>query len=212
MSSKHSRRQDADIGRHQIAAVYAKALLGATERAGVTDSVVDEFDSLVDDVLERLPQLESMLASPRISPAEKSALLARVFGDRMSDHLLTFLQVVCRHGRLDCLRHMRGAVRHLFNQLRQRVEVHVSSAQPLSDESRGQIVGALRERLASEIDLSSSVDERLIGGLVVRVGDTLYDGSIANRLAKMRSGALERMKHELREHVARFTGTVDSAG
>ena len=85
----------ADTGKQQIAAVYAKALLGATENAQTTDAVVAELDSLVDDVLAKFPDFEITIGSPRVSPEEKIQVLDRVLGGRASEQLLVFLKVLC---------------------------------------------------------------------------------------------------------------------
>ena len=72
--------ETADIGKQQIAAVYAKALIGAAEKKGSTDEVVGELDSLVTEVLEKFPAFESTMGSPRLSPEEKNQMIDRVFG------------------------------------------------------------------------------------------------------------------------------------
>ncbi len=205
MSEKKPRSPAADIGKQQVAAVYAKGLLGASEKAGVTESVLEEFDSLVDDVFEQLPQLEATLSSQRLSVAEKLGVLDRAFGGRMSDNLLTFLKVVAQHGRLDCLRQIRRAARTQLNELRHRVEVYVTTAEPINDDLRSRIADALRNYLGREIDLIADVSPELIGGMVVRVGDTVYDSSVLNKLGQMRSQAIQRAVREMREHADRFS-------
>ena len=95
---------EADVGVEHVADVYAKGLLGATEKAGQTAAVLDEFDALLAEVLDRFPRFEAILASALVLPEEKSALIDRVLGGRASPMLVNFLKVVARHGRLDCLR------------------------------------------------------------------------------------------------------------
>ena len=194
----------ADIGKQQIAAVYAKALLGAAENAHTTDAVVEELDSFVDDVLTRFPHFEIVIGSPRISQDEKTQLIDRVLGSRASENLLVFLKVLNQHERLDCLRQIRGEVRRQFNELRNRVEVEVTTAHGLPDDLRQQIIDKLRERLGCEVDLTAKTEESLIGGLVVRVGDTVVDGSVRNKLAQMRGQAVQRVVEQIHEQGARF--------
>ena len=194
----------ADIGKQQIASVYAKALLGAAEKTHTADAVVEELESLVDDVLRKFPDFQLALASPRVSPQEKTQLIDRVFGGRASDNLLTFLKVLCQHERLDCLREIRREARRQLNTLRSRVEVEVTTAHDLPDHLRQQIVDKLRERLGCEVDLTSSVNESLIGGLIVRVGDTVIDGSVRNKLAQMRAEAVRRVEEKIHDDGARF--------
>ena len=81
---------EADVGVEHIADVYAKALLDTTERAGQTAAVIEEFDAVVAEVLDRFPKLEAVLASVLVSPEEKSAVIDRVLGGRVSADLGQF--------------------------------------------------------------------------------------------------------------------------
>ena len=193
-----------DIGKQQVAAVYAKALLGAAEKAGNTESMVEELDSLVEDVLDKFPDFEITIDSPRLAPSEKSQLLDHVLGGRASESLLVFLKVVCQHERLDCLRQIRREVRRQYNASRNRVEVAVTTARELADDLREKIVDRIRQRLQCDVELTSHVDEALIGGLVVRVGDTVVDGSIRNKLIQMRGQAVGRIVERIHEDSGRF--------
>ena len=204
MTVAESRELEVNIDKQRLAAIYAQALLAVTEPRQVSEAVLAELDSLVDDVLSRFPLLEAALASHRISPAEKAGLLQRVFGGRMSEDLLTFLKVVGRRGRLDCLRPIRRAARAEWNRLRQRVAVQVTTAAPLPSALQQRITQRLQAQLGREIDLQCRLDPAVIGGLVVRVGDTIYDGSVANQLARMKKDTINRTVQQLREALDRF--------
>lgn len=194
-----------DIGRQQVGAIYAKALLGATEKTASTDDVLVEFGSLVHDVLDRFPGLDSTLSSPRVPVEGKTRLLDHVFSSRMSELLLTFLKVVCAHGRLDCLREIYQAALKQVHELRGLIEVQLTTAAPLDRPLVGQITDVLQQSLGRQVLLRETYDADLIGGLVVRVGDKIYDGSVANRLAQLRAEALDRTVQEIRAAAARFT-------
>src|SRR5262245_46105419 len=92
-----------DASRQHLGTVYAKALLGAAEKVGQADQVVEELESLVADVLNKLPALEEALKTPRLTHEERLPILDKAFGGKMSATALTFLKVVSKHGRLDCL-------------------------------------------------------------------------------------------------------------
>jgi F-type H+-transporting ATPase subunit delta len=204
MAENGQNRASFDSGRQHLGAVYAKALLGATEKLGQTEPVLEQLESLVADVLDRLPQFEAALSTPRIAVEEKVRILQKAFGGRMSPVLLNFLNVAAQHGRLDCLRAIARQARHYYNELRNRVEVRLQSAQPLSNPLRELIASRLQQLLGREVDLQSQVDPELLGGIVVRVGDTVYDGSLANKLNRMRGVALERTARTMRGSLDRF--------
>jgi len=197
-------RLSPDIGVEHIADVYAQALLGATETAGVTRAVLDEFGSLVADVLDAFPKLEAVLASGFVSEEEKSGIIDRVFGGRASATLIHFLKVVARHGRLDLLRTIHRRAILLYDQMSGRVHVELSTAAPVDDALAGRITEQLRAALGAEPVVEQTVDPKLIGGLVVRVGDTVYDGSIANQLRNMRQQIIDRSVHEIQSRRDRF--------
>jgi len=204
MADAPRKKKGLDVGRQPIGTVYARALLGAAQEVGQTDAVVAEFDSLVADVLERFPNLEATLASPRIAHEEKVRILTRVFQSRMSPLVLTFLKVVSSHGRLDCLRAIHRAAKRLKNEIQGRVEVRLTTAERVVIGLAQRIADSLRTALGSEIELSSAVEADLIGGAVVRVGDTVYDGSVANRLGRLRADALQQTAREIQGALERF--------
>lgn len=200
-----SRKNDThDAGRQHLGSVYAKALLGAAERAGQAETVVAELESLVSDVLDKLPQLDEALQSPRLAHEERLPIIERAFGGRMSATTLTFLKVLSKHGRLDCLRAIARAARQQLNTLQNRVEVIVETAHPLSNPLRDRIVGRLTGLLGQQVMLTTAINEDLLGGLVVRVGDTVYDASLAARLKRMQEVTLDHTKQTLRESLSRF--------
>ncbi len=193
-----------DPGLQHLGSVYAKALLGATEKAGNTTTVLAELDSLVDDVLARLPNIKAAWTSPRIGHRDKELMLDKAFAGRMSRELLNFLKVVSKHGRMECLAAIRRAARDQFNALRGRVEVTVRTADALDGQSQTLVRSRLEAALQRDVDLALQVDPQLIGGIVVRVGDTVYDGSVANQLKRMRAETLERTAGKVRAALDRF--------
>jgi F-type H+-transporting ATPase subunit delta len=193
-----------NIDKQRLGSVYARALLGATEANQQSESVMEELDTLVDRVLQGHPALEATLASPRVSPGDKAALLDHIFEGRISEQLLTFLKVVAMHGRLDCIRQIRRAAREEINRLRSRVGVQVTTAEPLNHDLRARIEQQLQSKLGRQIDLQCIVDSRVLGGLLVRVGDTVFDASVANRLARLKVEIINNTSLALRESIDRF--------
>src|SRR5262245_50687808 len=132
-SAKSDRKREAaiDVGAQQVGGIYAKALLGATEKSGSTAAIVDEFDSLL-DALDQFPDLAALLSSNIVKQEEKTAILDRVFGGRVSPLLMDFLKVVANHGRLDVLRAIHGEVLKQYDDMRGRIRVRMSTAVALN--------------------------------------------------------------------------------
>jgi F-type H+-transporting ATPase subunit delta len=195
---------EADVGVERIADVYAQALLGAAEQAGQTQAVLEEFDALITGVLAQHPKLAAILAAGLISHEEKAGMLDRLFAGRLSPLLLNCLKVVSRHGRLDCLRAIHRRLHVLYDRARGLIHVRLSTAAPVSGALAGRIAASLRSVLGKEPVLDRVTDPALIGGAVLRIGDTVYDGSIANQLHVLREQMIQRSAHEIQSRRDRF--------
>ncbi|MBW3600322.1 MAG: ATP synthase F1 subunit delta, partial [Planctomycetes bacterium] len=160
--------------------------------------------SVVEDVLAKLPSFDAVLKSPRVSHEEKVRLLHKSFQGKMSATLLNFLKVVSRHGRLDALRAIHRAAQKLHHERMGRVEVLVRTAEPLPEEIHARIADRLRAALGREPVLRMEVEPELIGGVVIRVGDTVYDGSVAHQLVRLREETAAKIARELRRAGERF--------
>ena len=204
MTDTSDNKPTVDIGRQQVGAVYAKALLGTAEKQEATDHVISELEAVVSELLERFPRFDETLSSPRLSADEKSRMIDSVLGPRVSELLSRFLKVVCAHGRLDCLREISLEARRQVNDRRGVKQVQVVTAAPVGDDLVGQISERLRQLLGCEVQLQQSVDEGLIGGLVIRIGDKVYDGSVANQLNQVRAEALDKTTQQMRSVADRF--------
>jgi F-type H+-transporting ATPase subunit delta len=194
----------AEVGAQRIAAVYAEAFLGAAEDAGRIAPLLEEFDSFVADVLDQVPGFEKVLASALVSHEEKAALLDRALTAQASREFLNFLKVVSRHGRLDLLREIHRQARALRERKLGQVRVVVTTAAPVQDDLAQRLVGRLRGLVDGEPVLEQVVDPGILGGIVVRVGDTVYDASIATQLKNLRQQMIDRSAHEIQSRRDRF--------
>src|SRR5262249_42888663 len=164
---------------------------------GQADAMIEDLTSLVKDVYRSEPGLESFLGSGAIGRDRKVQVIDRVFQGRASDLFVNFLQVLNVHERLSLLRPMLAALVDLNIERRQRVKVQVRSAVPLLDTERDRLISELRQTLNREPILETGVDADLLGGLVVRIGDLLYDCSVKTRIDSLRDQLIERSSHEI---------------
>jgi F-type H+-transporting ATPase subunit delta len=195
-----------NVGAQQVATIYAKAFLGAAEKLGQTDALVAEL-AAVSQSLDNASELEAVFASALVSPDEKSQLLDRLYGSRLSETLLDFLKVVARHGRLDLVSAVNESVGKLYDELRGRVRVQLRTATPVDDGLSRNLTASLTKLLGGEPTLEPEVDDELIGGLMLRVGDTVYDGSVARQLAQVRQQMINRSVHEIQSRRDSFRHT-----
>jgi F-type H+-transporting ATPase subunit delta len=201
-------QMDADVGREHIGRVYAEAFLAAAEDAHATVALLDAFDSLVADVLDPFPEFEKLLASSLVSHEDKVGIIDRSLGPQMPAVFLNFLKVVSRHDRLDCLRAIHREAHALDDELRGRVPCRLTTPTPVGDTLAEQIRENLRELIGGEPILERRTDPELIGGAVLRIGDTVYDGSIATQLENMRQQMIDRSVHEIQSRRDRFRNSA----
>jgi F-type H+-transporting ATPase subunit delta len=195
---------DADAGREHIADVYAEAFLGVGQDAGRVEELMEELDSIISEVLNVFPEFEGVLGSALIPHEEKLALVDRVYAGRVSNDMLNFLRVLSRHGRMDCLRAIHRQAHRQLQRLQGRVPVQVVSAVPLDDRLLGLLGEQLRKIIGGEPVFDQVVDPDIIGGMVVRVGDTVYDASVTAQLKQLRQQMIDRSAHEIQSRRDRF--------
>ena len=181
-----------DVTEEQIARVYAQAFTDVAAKSPDPTAVVDEVASLVEDVLGNHPKLEQMLRSELVAPEQKEQLIDRVFRGRASVQVLNFLKVLSAHGRLGVLRSIARLLKKLDAKRRGMTDVEVRVAKPLDDGLKGEIENRLRKTLGGEPVLHVIVDPTLIAGIVIRVGDRVYDGSVHNQLERARRAMIDR--------------------
>ena len=172
-----------------VARVYAETLLETAQDRGVVDSVAAEAEALR-EALDDTPRLREFLASPRLSPGEKKGVLRAALRDRFSEVLLRFLGVVIERGRQELLDDILAEFRSLVEEARQQQALDVTSAVPLADALRGRLRETFARVTGRHILLRETVDPRLLGGLVVQLGDTRIDGSLRTRLDNLRERML----------------------
>jgi F-type H+-transporting ATPase subunit delta len=197
-----------DVGVEHVAEVYARALMDAARNAGLVAAIHEEFGALVGRVLDRFPRFEALLTSATVSHEETVGIIGRVLGGRFSPLLVNFLKVLSKHGRLDCLRAIHRRWVLLYEQSLDRVRVQLATAQPLPADLAARIRLGLRAALGGEPILETAVDPGLIGGAVLRVGDTVYDGSIACQLKRLHHQILDRSVHEIQSRRDRFRNST----
>jgi len=192
-----------DEGRH-VARVYAEALYRAAEAKGKVEEVSAELDGVVNGVFRQDPGLELFFASAAVSRDRKAAAIEHAFSGQATDVFTRFLAVVNEHDRLDMLSGIAGAFRDLHQRRTRKLEVHVRSAVPLTDDERGRVIEDVRTVSGFEPILKETVDPEILGGLIVRVRDWVYDASVRTRIQAIRNQLLERSSHGIQSGRDRF--------
>ncbi len=169
-----------------IARNYAETLLALAERANNREG----WGALIAEVAEavgRDDRLHHFLESPRISAAEKNRVLERAFQDRMPRLFVRYLQTLVNNRRQMLIPEIAAEYQTLLDEVSGRVHATVTVARPVSDEDRTTIARQLTRVVGMQVVPHVLVNPAILGGVIVRVGDTVMDGSVRRRLATLRN-------------------------
>lgn len=193
-----------DPGARSIAKVYVQAFLDLAGTDG-TNAALEEFDSFISDVLNANPEFDQMLRSHELSGEAKLQLIEKVVVPHSTPLFADFIRVVGRHDRLNLLPLIYDlCVRENERRLGQR-RVQVTTAAELSSETLERIRSALATALSTQPILEARVDNSLLGGMTIRVGDTVYDGSLKTQMKQLRARLRERCLNEIQRGRDRFS-------
>ncbi len=181
------------------------ALIGAANNAGAADQVIEQLARLVDEYLDASPPLAAAFSSPRIDEDEKVRIIDRIFGDEFHPILVKFLKVMAARGRLGYITAVRRAADNLHDEMLGRVLASIQTAVPLDDDLRHQITQRLGALMNKQVRLRESVDPDLIGGMLIRIGDRVFDSSVSNRLDKMARRTRDGFSSQLLHRFEQFT-------
>jgi len=193
-----------DPGALAVATMYARSYMTSAAQHQITNPQ-EELNSLVDDVLANYPQFEEVLFSDSVGRDEKLAIVDRVFAPKSSEFFANFLRVLVRHGRITMLPMIQNVLGRLQEEAAGKRRVKVLSARPLSEGSRSQICEQVQSKLGFEPLLQETVDAALIGGVILQVGDTVYDSSLRSRLKQLRGRLAEKAINEIQCGRDRFS-------
>lgn len=133
------------------------------------------------------PELASVLDTPNITHQQRSELIEKVAGDKLDDNGKNFVRLLSENNRIDLLPDVAGIYDGLRADAQGEIEAQVTSAFELLPDQSEKIATALSARLNRKVKIVSEVDKDLIGGVIIRAGDLVIDGSVKGRLAKMSS-------------------------
>lgn len=172
----------------KVAKRYASALFGAASRQGKTDVVQNDLNTLT-LLWQQTPSLQRAMESPLIPAEKKQSLLDEIFGSTIDTLTRSFLRLLIDKRRESILTSVKEEYLRQADIARGLMRAHATVAAPISDAQRAELVDGLKKRTGKDIELDVHVDPVILGGVVVRMQDTIIDGSVR--------GALERLREQM---------------
>ena len=175
---------DARIGRN-----YAETLLTLAQK----DDQQEQWGTLIDaigDAMREDRTLKTFLESPKIAASQKIEILARALGKRVPPVFLRFLETVISKRRQMLIPVIAAEYRSLIDESEDKVHANVTVAREPSEPERDALARQLSRVLGKRVVPHITLNPAILGGLIVKVGDTVMDGSVRRRLATLRSRML----------------------
>ena len=168
----------------EIATVYARSLFEVAQEQNKLDPIRDQLGEFA-DALNDTRELQVFFFSPYFSTAEKVDGLDRTVSDA-DPVVVNFLKLLIENHRMPVIFRVRREFDQLWQEENKLLPVQVTSAVELDPATVSQIGDRIAEQTGRKVDLSATVDPDVLGGLVVRVGNSILDASIRNRLEQLR--------------------------
>jgi len=169
-----------------IASRYAAALVEVAVEQKDAAQVKSDLAAFV-ETFDGAEDLRHFLDNPAAAREEKHAVIDAIAETmRMTKAVRNFILLIIDHERMEMLHEIHSAFREQLNEKLGIAEAEIISARPLTPGERGELTAALERRTGKKIEARFSEDASLVGGTVVRVGSTVYDGSVREQLTRVR--------------------------
>lgn len=166
---------------------YAKALFDVALQENADLSQMDRDLTAVADMLKASPDLTLNLSRGSVTDAQRQSLMEAIAkAMSLSPQVSKLIVLLARSGKMDLVVELGHAYRERLLSHQNVVHAEVTSAAPLSPEKTTALEESLSQVTGKKVEISASVDPGLLGGVVARIGSTVYDGSVKTQLEKMR--------------------------
>lgn len=164
---------------------YAKALISLAVEKNVVETIQEDMNSLI-ELCKNSRDFVVMLASPIVSHEKKLTVLEKIFQGKVHEITLAFFKLITKKSREASLLDIAKAYITLYNEHIGLAIAEVQSAVPLTDHSRATITQRVEKATGKNIELNETINEDLIGGFILRLGDKQIDSSVKNQLLNLK--------------------------
>ena len=164
-----------------IANRYAEALFQLSEEENITKEIYNELHDVV-ELIKNNKELDNVLKSPLVKKKKKTQLIEALFNNKINNNLKNFLKILVEKGRISSLKSIELTFKELLNDKHNIIEGTVISAIALTEKQVKELEEKLSKKYNKNVTLENEVDQSILGGVLVRLGNTQIDGSVKTRL------------------------------
>ena len=169
---------------------YARALYKIAVKEDDVNQISSRLHS-IRSILKSVPELNQLLITRRVSVQDKTTILKNILDNKISDIEMDLIVLLMENGYMPLF----GAVANYFDYILEKnseiIKVQITSSASLLDDEIQRIISKIENRVQKKVDIEMETDTSMIGGIILRVGNILIDGSVSNRLQKMRDTLIQ---------------------
>ena len=169
---------------------YAQLLYQVAVKEDDINQISDRLHS-IRSILKSVPELNQLFITRRVQVQDKMIMLKNILGDKISDIVMDLMVLLMENGHMMLL----GEVVKCFDYLKDKdseiIKVQITSSSRLSDDEVQRISLNIENKIQKKVDVTMESDKSIVGGIKLRIGNTLIDGSIHSRLQKMRDTLIQ---------------------
>jgi len=177
------------VAANDIARVYALSLVEVGREKKILPELEEEMKFLA-ELFEGDRDVRQYFVSPQFSKDSKREFVKKVFGGKFSENIINLLNVLIENGRQEFISDVHQAMMMLIDEAQNKMHVSIKTTAPLDGALKEKIVTLLSKKFNKEIVLEESVDESIMGGIIIKIGDTVIDGSLVKDLKNIRKNLL----------------------
>jgi F-type H+-transporting ATPase subunit delta len=170
---------------------YALALYEVAEEKGKVEIFLDDLREIV-DVMNNDENFLKIIKHPEISTARKKKLFIQIFKDKVDDDLLSFLLILIEKDRILFLKKKLIEMEKIHLDRNNTLLANIKTVIPLDESQKKQLISSLEKKYDKKVILKEEIDKSVIGGVYVRVGDDVIDGTLKSKLLEMKKLMLKR--------------------
>ena len=170
-----------DSARHIVYEIYSDVMFELAEETGQLEAVLEDLHE-VSKILLKESEFLTLLISPKVKEKEKVGMIRRVFNGRVAPLTMDFLSVLARRNRMSFIQGITGRYEDLYDSIRNRKRIVVTFAKEPTTEQIAKLKEDLKDAISAEVKLTIKVEPEILGGIIIRKGDTMIDNSVKNIL------------------------------
>lgn len=169
----------------EVVEPYAEALMSLAQANNVTEQIGEEIRSLL-SFLENSPELKRFMENPLIKPEDKKTVIRQILGQETNNYFLNFLLLLVDRRRILFFKGIAEKYLELLRKLNNIVLADVTSAVELSEEQKQSVSEKIKQLTGAQgVELKTSVEQDLLGGVIIKVGSKVFDTSLRGQLRRI---------------------------